>query len=200
MAKKRSAVTRKLIKEQKRSRRKETLVKRKPELLLCPNIPKPMHGLAPRVVLGQSWWDKTRKESYKSNYYHCLACGVHKLKARYRQWLEGHEVYETDYLLGRHYYVETVPLCHLCHNYVHSGRLEALREEGKITHAKYRAVIEHGDSVLHTAGLRAKQPYEGPTAEWGDWRLVVEVDGTMKEYKPLYNSFDEWRKAHTGYD
>lgn len=198
--KKRNSVVKKIKEAQQRSRSKERLVKRKPELLLCPNIPKPMHGLAPRVVLGQSWWDKTRREAYKSNLYHCLACGVYKYKARYRQWLEGHEIYETDYLLGRHYYVETVPLCHLCHNYIHSGRLEALREEGRITHTKYRAVVEHGDSILDAAGLPRPKPYEGPTADWEDWRLIVEVEGRTKEFEPLYKTFDEWRKAHRGYD
>lgn len=37
----------------------------RPELLLHNNIPKPMHGVAPRVVLGQKWWDRERRECYE---------------------------------------------------------------------------------------------------------------------------------------
>jgi hypothetical protein len=89
------------------------------------------------------------------------------------------------------YYVETVALCHYCHSYIHVGRMQALLEQGKITHAKYAAVIQHGDSVLAMAGLCRPLPHTGETAPWQAWRLVL--DG--KEYPPLYETFDEWKKA-----
>ncbi len=126
---------------------------RRPEILLCPNIPKPMHGLAPRVIMGSSWWDKTRKEAYASTNRRCMACGVHKYKAKARKWLEGHELYQTDYRLGRLTYLETVPLCHFCHNYIHDGRLQMLLERGQIHHQKYAAIIQHGNRVLAEANL-----------------------------------------------
>lgn len=166
---------------------------REPKILLSPNIPKPMHGMAPRVVLGRVWWDKTRKEAYKSTAYHCKTCGVHKFKAKGRKWLEGHELYEVDYLLGRMYYLKTVPLCHYCHNYIHSGRLAAMLEAGDIHQSKFVAIIQHGDRVLTRAGLAGKirEEYSGPEADWEDWRLVVEG----KEYLPKFKTFAQWRKA-----
>lgn len=161
---------------------------RRPEVLLHGNIPSPLHGVAPRVLLGSKWWDKTRREAYKSTYYHCVACGVYKLNAQFRRWLEGHELYDIDYLLGRSYYLETVPLCHCCHNYIHSGRLSALLEAGKITHQKYAAIIQHGDNILRQAGLVKPLPYAGPFADWKDWRLVL----LGKEYPPIYSNQAEW--------
>lgn len=144
-----------------------------------------MHGMAPRVVLGARWWDKTRKEAYKSTDYHCLTCGVFKTDAKGRKWLEGHEVYEIDFLLGRMTYLETVPLCHYCHNYCHPGRMKALLDSNGMTHAKYAAIVQHGEAVLKAAGL---EPREGPKivktyAEPEDWRLIIDgVEYARKDY------------------
>lgn len=164
----------------------------RPEILLGANIPKPMHGLAPRVVLGNAWWDRTRRLVYASTAGHCIACGIHKRLAQFRQWIEAHELYETDYQRGKMVYKEAVPLCHCCHNYVHSGRLQAILDAGKITHAKYAAIIQHGDAVLAAAKLTKPPPYDGPCAAWGKWRLVI--DG--KEYKGLFRSEKEWVRYH----
>lgn len=163
--------------------------KRRPELLLLPQIPKPMHGLAPRVVLGGQWWDKTRQEAYRSTNFHCAACGVHKSQAKGPKWLEGHEVYNTDYKKGRLIYLETVPLCNYCHNFIHVGRLQALLEHRKITTARFAAVIQHGERVLAEAGIVHNKSYEEQeTTGWSEWRLVV----FGKEYPPLCKSLQEW--------
>lgn len=166
----------------------------RPNLLLCPPIPKPMHRLAPRVILGKAWWEQTRQEAYRSTRYHCLACGVWKHQAKCRQWLEGHEVYEIDFLLGRMEYLETVPLCHYCHNYIHIGRLTALLDKGQIVHSRYTAIIQHGDSVLMHVGLKRLPQHTGPTAEWEDWRLIL----FGKEYPPKYKTFEDWKVEFNG--
>ena len=161
---------------------------RRPEILLLPQIPKPLHGLAPRVILGQKWWDETRQKAYKSTDLHCIACGVHKTKAKGPKWLEAHEVYRTDYLVGRMYFLEVVPLCHFCHNFIHQGRLQALLDKSQITHQKFTAIIRHGERVVLKAGLVKPPPYEGPMAEWSQWRLVI----GRKMYKPRFKSMQDW--------
>ena len=163
----------------------------RPKVLLCCQIPKPMHGVAPRVILGSKWWNDTREAAYGSTGYHCIACGVSKFDAEGRRWLEGHEIYDIDYLQGRMVYLETVPLCNYCHNFIHDGRLEVLMQLGKITQARYAAVIQHGARVLQAAGLEKLGQYTGPTAEWGDWRLVL----LGKEYPPLYADYNAWLAA-----
>jgi hypothetical protein len=163
----------------------------RPAVLCHPNIPKPMHGLAPRNILGVNWWNKTRKQAYKSTDYHCIACGVHRDKAKNRQWLEGHELYDISYVTGRMKYIETIPLCHYCHSYIHSGRLQMLLRDGKIHQHKYVAIITHGDSVLAMNNIVKPEPYMGLCAVWQDWRLVL--DG--KEYPPIYKSYNDWLKA-----
>lgn len=158
-------------------------------LLHQPQIPKPMHGVSPRTVLGQAWWNKERRAAYASTDFHCLACGVFKFNAKVKQHLEGHECYLIDYELGRMEYERTVPLCHLCHSYIHRGRLQMLVDSRKITHAKYQTVVHHGESVLTRAGLSTVKPvYNGPIAEWSDWRLVIGGD----EYPPKFKTEQDW--------
>lgn len=162
----------------------------RPELLLDQRIPLPMYGMAPRIVLGQSWWNKERRAAYKSTNYHCLACGIHKNVAKSRQWMEGHERYKIQWYRGLMIYRETVPLCHYCHNYIHQGRLQWLLDTGKVHHQKYAAIIQHGDSVIRRAGLTKSHSTLdlSKVAKWEDWRLVV--DGV--EYPPLYRSEEEY--------
>src|SRR6267142_5141081 len=117
--------------------------KLRPEILLSANTVQPLHGVVPRLIPGQEWWNRTRQEAYLSTDYHCVACGVSKWEAKEHKWLEGHEVYKTNYRRGRMIYVETVPLCHYCHNFIHNGRLETLCNRGKVSKTKYDAVMEH---------------------------------------------------------
>lgn len=152
-----------------------------PEVLLWQGMPRALCGFAPRVLLGQKWWDTTRKAAYRSTLYHCQACQVYKYDAKGRQWLEGHEVYDVDYLLGTMEYIKTIPLCHFCHNFVHLGRLACQLDEGLVHHSKYAAIVQHGERVLDVAGLnKLGKIYEGPVADDEDWVLII--DG--KEYKP----------------
>lgn len=159
-----------------------------PSILLHPQIPKPMHGMAPRTVLGQAWWNKEREAAYASTNYHCEACGVPKWEAKYHKWLEAHEVYDINYLTGQMVYERSAPLCHFCHNYIHSGRLQWLFETQRINHQKYAAIIQHGDKVLANAKLKKDLPYAGPFAEWTSWRLVI----NGKEYEGKFKSMEDW--------
>ena len=91
--------------------------KLRPEVLLCANTVKPMHGVVPRVILGKDWWDQTRLAAYRSTDNHCIACGVHKSDAKFHTWLDAHETYKINYATGRMKYVKAVPLCTACHNF-----------------------------------------------------------------------------------
>ncbi len=174
----------------------------RPELLLHGNIPAPMHGVAPRTVLGVNWWNRERNECYKKAEGFCQSCGVPKIRAAYHQWLEAHEVYDVDYAKGRMKYLYPVALCHFCHAYIHDGRLQALLDKGEIHHHKYVAIITHGDEVLRRAGLVRESRVEreakiqkmianGQLAEWSKWRLRI----GRNLYKPLYASMEEWELA-----
>lgn len=183
----------------------------RPDILLHPNIPKPLHGVNPRSIYGTNWWNRTRLLTYKSTEFHCLSCGVHKTEAKSRQWLEAHELYTIDYKRGVATYVEAVPLCHFCHNFIHSGRMQTLLDRGEVHHSKFVAIVQHGDRVLRQAELERKPHLEreqemlkmisdGLVAEWSEWRL--KLDGKL--YPPLFKSAKEyevhWRKVNNDED
>ena len=157
----------------------------RPDILLHPNIPKPIHGVAPRIIMGKEWWDVERKKAYKSTNYHCAACGVSQSEAEYHTWLEAHELYEIDYARGRMVFVELVPLCHSCHNFIHSGRMEMLVQSGEMDGKKQRDILRHGEAVIKAAGLKKPEP-PSKCAAWGDWRLVF----NGREYPLKHRSFE----------
>jgi hypothetical protein len=166
---------------------------REPELLLHPNVPMPLHGLAPRVVFGAKWWNKERRKAYAATEDHCKACGVHKLKAKGRKWVEAHENYAIDYDKGMMTYCRSVALCHFCHSYIHDGRLRSLLAQGKLAHGVYVAIIQHGDDVLARAELPKRSTVSFTQAEncvvpWASWRLII----GRRKFAPLYGSLEEY--------
>jgi len=166
----------------------------RPELLLHPNVPKPLHGLAPRTLMSKKDWDIIRREAYAKNNYHCWACGVHKeydmAKLRFvEESLDCHEFYSIDYEAKTSTLVEFVAVCKSCHNYIHSGRMNALYEQGKMDEEECWMIVSHGEHVLNKGNLDPsvkkvdENTYE---KEWGDWKLVVdgvEHGSIIKDYK-----------------
>jgi len=190
-----------------------------PKLLTHPNIPKPLHGMNPRTLLGQEWWDIHRREAYAKEGFHCWACGIHKHDAEYHQWLEGHESYDIDYDTGRVELQEIVALCHSCHNFIHSGRLLILFVEGEVSEKKFRDVYLRGFKILRQSGLKpfwgtaqlwlrfqGKDDFEideimkekklyperEETAEWNEWHLVLEG----KKYYSRFKNYEAWAKHY----
>lgn len=181
-----------------------------PEILTQPNVPKPLHGIAPRTIMGQKWWDATRQKAYESTDFHCNACGVAKADAKARNWLEAHEFWDIDYRNGIAKITGIYPLCHYCHNFIHSGRLEKIIGVEKNEDEAVR-ILEHGFKVLSKAGLKCFDgtldlanklgantfgvtAYETPETdvEWKEWRLNFEG----KDYYSNFDSFEHWQEFY----
>lgn len=178
----------------------------KPELLTHPNIPKPLHLVNPRTELGSTWWEKTKAEAKVAAGGYCQACGTHYTKTHGPKWLEAHEEYNYDYPAGRITYVRAVALCHYCHNFIHSGRLQNILGKEK-SEESAKNILQHGFWVLSGAGLKsfpntlnfAKElgvntfgvrAYKIPdtSVAWADWRMII----FGKEYGPKFKSYEEW--------
>ncbi|KKN62621.1 hypothetical protein LCGC14_0510320 [marine sediment metagenome] len=169
-----------------------------PSILLHPQIPKPLHLLNPRTILGDVWWNNARREAYWRHGYYCHACSVHGTEAAHQKGLEAHEMYDIDYITGRVEFIEVVALCHFCHNYIHQGRLDMILRKGEITAVFYLAVLRHGERILEKAGLPLDLDAQlidllrdaGKMCDWGDYHLVI--DG--KSYGRRFESMEEWER------
>jgi hypothetical protein len=184
----------------------------KPEILTHPHIPKPLHGIAPREIMGRKWWDNARKIAYTSTNYHCVACGVAKEKAKKHKWLEAHEFWKIDYQNGICEIISIEPLCHYCHNFIHSGRLSMIIDKEK-SKQEVKEILEHGLKILSDANLECfpftlelanelgcktfgVKPYLlnlNKNLQWGDWKLIWNGN----EYKSKFKSEQEWRNFYT---
>lgn len=157
----------------------------RPDILLDNPIPKPLHGLNPRTLLGKDWWDKVRKTAYKLNNNCCWACGIHRSKAKYHHWLEAHESYDINYRLARMTLKEIVALCHSCHNFIHRGRLLRLLQANKISQQKYDDILHHGKII--TKNLKTPEPQQS-YSNWNAWHLMID---DIKFYS-LFKNYLEW--------
>lgn len=181
-----------------------------PSILTHPNIPKPLHGFNPRTILGKEWWDIARK---KNDNGFCNACGIAK-KDTPEKWLEGHEFYKINYFNGEVRFDHVVNICHKCHNFIHSGRLYMLHNEGKIPLSKVLNILNHGFKILeanklqcfsgtyevaryynvNTLNVKPYKTYGNPNLKWNDWHLLL----FGKKYYSKFKSYEEWEKFYQG--
>ena len=160
-----------------------------PQILFHPNIPKPLHGISPRVVKGKAWWDEVRMKAYKKAEYRCEACGVSKDKADFHPWLEAHEVYDYDYEKCLLTFSHLVALCHSCHNYIHSGRMWSLLDSGEMDEDKFKFIMQRGDILV--ALFNKPLPVIIPASSWSKWRMSI--DGKL--YGPSAKSYVDWKNG-----
>lgn len=138
-------------------------------LVAMVNLPKPLHGMAPRTLLGASTWNHMRKACYAEADYQCEICGARVGVDIEKRQLHAHEVYRIDYEKGESVFVRCVALCALCHlGCIHTGRACTLHRNGNPLYPKEFLLegAEHAFKIISAynkdhpqAGLRAYQTF-----------------------------------------
>lgn len=182
------------------------------DILCQPHVPKPLHGLNPRTILGNEWWCKVRKKAQELNKYRCFSCGIHKSKAKLHKWLEGHEIWNIDYHTGRCEVIGIASLCHYCHNFIHTGRLHALIMNGDISIDLGIDILQHGFDLLKDKNIKVFEytyymaielgvdiydikfykVYDD--CEWSDYHMVL----ANKIYRSKFETYEEWLDFYNG--
>lgn len=132
-------------------------------IITMPNVPHPLHTLAPRTILGAQTWNHMRNRCYYEANYTCEACGA-KVKTEYyddgavhhqyhddgtiaKRNLHAHELYTYDYNKGTARFERCVALCECCHvRFIHSGRMFTMYKNNDplMTAERVLGGIEHG--------------------------------------------------------
>lgn len=176
-------------------------------LITMPNIPKPLHGLPPRKVMGQRAWDQKRKLCYFKADYKCEVCGAEPAKGN----LHAHELYSIDYLEGESKFERCIAICKEDHDFIHSGRLVTLYKEGNIFYHKdyLLRVVEKGFKLI--SEYNKEHPEQEPLRAFYtfiDYLRVPELKDEMdvliekydiKFYKPPRHGA-KWNKWHLLYN
>lgn len=119
-----------------------------PEILL--NSPVPHIAGTLKKVMGNKWWDVTRKAAYTLHDDHCHACGKHKLQGFYRRRLEAHEF--TTQVNGEITLERVVALCYACHNFIHCDYVGKQVASGEVSVKHGREVMRLGLQLLKENG------------------------------------------------
>lgn len=118
-------------------------------LLTMPNIPKPLHAVAPRAIMGEQAWTKVRKRAYydagyRSEISRVLSAGPGGLHA--------HEVYDINYVTGICKFKRVCAITPQEHVYfIHSGRMLTLWKNGNPLYSTERVLagIENGFKLIY---------------------------------------------------
>lgn len=116
-------------------------------LITMPNVPKPLHGIPPRVIMGKTTWDHVRKKCYFDAGYKCEICGEEPPKGQ----LHAHELYSYDYKKGTGKFERCIAICKKDHDFIHSGRLITMLKNNNILYPKeyVLGVVEKGFKLVH---------------------------------------------------
>ena len=123
------------------------------EILTQTVLPKSIHGISPRKIMGDAEWNKIKKEKQKIANHHCMCCGEY-VSHKPGDYLECHEIYNINIEKKECELKDVVCICHKCHEYIHLGRLQMLLKEGKITHEYYLEIFNRGNNLLKSFGLK----------------------------------------------
>ena len=194
-------------------------------LIAMPNIPKPLHGVNPRTLLGSSNWNRMRKACYAEANDTCEICGTKPENLRHRH---GHEVYEISYSQGTAKFIRVFCVCSLCHlACIHTGRALTLWKQNNPLYPTEFLLqgAEHAFKIISEynkdhpkAGLRAyamfleylkhdglKEPMEKLIKKY-DMKFYAEVTNMVdwgdwklligeNEYPTPYQNEKDWEEA-----
>lgn len=153
-------------------------------LLTMPNVPRPLHGLPPRKIMGQTNWDKMRKRCYYNAEYKCEVCGCEPPKGK----LHAHELYDIDYIKGTSTFRRCIAVCADCHNFIHSGRLITLYKQGNPLYPKEYVlnVVEKGFKLIGDHNTKYHDDLKA-YATFLEYLKVPELRNAVERFIKKYN-------------
>lgn len=155
-------------------------------IITMPNIPKALHGVAPRTLLGNATWNRMRKACYYHAGFRCEVCGYEPEKGG----LHAHELYETNWVLGEARFVRCVALCRKCHLFgIHTGRAITLHKQDNPLYPTEKMLdgAEHTFRLVHD--YNQKHP-DKPLRVYSTFLDYLKVDDLKDTMEKLIRKYD----------
>ena len=155
-------------------------------LLTMPNVPRPLHGLPPRKIMGDSTWNHVRKRCYFNAGYKCEICGIDPPKGQ----LAAHELYSYDYKDGVGKFERCIAICKRDHDFIHSGRLITMYKNGNPLYPKsyLLSVVEKGFKLIHD--YNAEHRNKKPLKAYATFLEYLKVPEIASEIQALIDKYD----------
>lgn len=156
-------------------------------LIAMPNIPKPLHLVNPRNILGRKTWDIMRKACYAQADDTCEICGYKPEDLRSRH---GHEVYSINYATGTVKFERVFCLCKLCHlGGIHTGRAITLYKQGNPLYPKEFLLdgVEHTFTIINAYNADHPDAQIRAYATFLDYLKCPELEKPMRELIKKYD-------------
>lgn len=157
-------------------------------LITMPNVPRPLHKLNPRNIMGASTWNHVRKRCYFDAGYKCEICGIDfaDIKPRYA----AHELYSYDWIAGTGKFERCIAVCAVCHNAIHSGRLITMYKNDNPLYPKEYVlkVVEHCFSLVHK--YNAEHRNKKPLKVYSTFLEYLKVDDLADDMARLIDMYD----------
>ena len=154
-------------------------------LITMPNVPRPLHGLPPRKIMGDTMWTRVRKRCYFDAGYKCEICGVDPPKGQ----LHAHELYSYDYIEGTGKFERCIAICKQDHDFIHSGRLITMYKNGNVLYPKsyVLGVVEKGFKLIHDYNETHKN--EKPLRAYATFLEYLKVSELAEEMSELISKY-----------
>lgn len=159
-------------------------------IITMPNVPAPLHGCAPRTLLGNSTWDHMRKYCYYNANYKSQISGEDLDGTTNDKRCNAHELYSYDYAHGKAYFERAVCISPLEHNFIHSGRMLTMYKRGNPLMSKnyLLKVVENGFKTIHD--WNKAHPKKKQLRAYATLVDYAYTDGIEDEIRELIDKYD----------
>jgi len=171
------------MKLNKRSKRPNFLI---PEILLQ-ELPKPLHGITPRFIMGGKMWNKKKNAAALKNNYCCWVCGVNVNDTEPKR-LEGAPVFFVVEETKRVIFRDVAALCKKCNSFLNLSILWKMEKRGLCKKELIEQIILHGDNFVDVVKKIENINVMFAVNDFKNWRYFF--DGI--EYYSRFDSLEEY--------
>lgn len=159
-------------------------------IIAMPNVPAPLHRVAPRTVLGDSTWTHMRKYCYYNADYKSQISGIDLDGSTNDLKCNAHELYSYDYIHGKAYFERAVCISPIEHNFIHSGRMLTMYKKGNPLMPKsyLLKIVENGFKIIYD--WNKAHPKERPLRVYATLADFARVPSLEKEMRELIDKYE----------